>query len=257
MPFLRSPALDETGYVVLDPVPVLPDPAEWEALEYVPWRSSGITRFAPLASYDGTIDCNGFWNRTPPRTDKGGVWVPEQVAKAPGLVALATEPGADIGRCRVIELQPNTYADAVYNLHRDDNNRLNTEGTGWVVRGYVNLTDDADSYMLLREDPADACTEVRLRLAAGARLIIDTQRFWHAVWHPGSAPRYALLASLTSGPELDAHIAAGHGDPRDPAVAFDPAMVADAQAEAERRHEERRQAFAAHGIVMEEPADED
>ena len=73
------------------------------------------------------------------------MWVDANVAKAPRLAARAQEPGANIGRCRVIELQPNSYADAIYNLHRDDNNRLNPEGTGWIVRGFFNLTDDPGS----------------------------------------------------------------------------------------------------------------
>jgi hypothetical protein len=125
MGFLTSAALQETGYVVLDRDEREIDPSEWLDLEYIGWRSSGITRFAPLASYAGDIECNGFWNHTPPRADKHGVWVPSQVETAPSLQRLALEAGADVGRCRVIELQPNTYADAIYNLHQDDNNRLN------------------------------------------------------------------------------------------------------------------------------------
>ena len=253
MGFITSQALAETGYVVLDDHDQAADPAEWLDLEYIGWRSSGITRFAPLTSYAGEIECNGFWNHTPPRTDKNGVWVAEQVAKAPVLVQRAKEPGADIGRCRVIELQPNEYADAVYNLHQDDNNRLNPEGTGWVVRGFFNLTDDPDSMLILREDRFDPATEVRLALPAGSRIIVDTQRFWHAVWHRGAAPRYALITSWTSGPELDAYIAANHGDARPAIVDLDPQLIEAAQVELHRRIEERRRSFEAQGIVMEPP----
>src|SRR5690606_38551386 len=200
MSFITSQALEATGYVVLDGYDQAADPAEWLSLEYVGWRSSGITRFAPLTSYAGDIDCNGFWNHTPPRTDKDGVWIPSQVEKAPNLVRRAQEPEANVGRCRVIELQPNTYADAIYNLHQDDNNRLNEEGSGWVVRGWFNLTDDRESLLILREDRFDPATEIRLPLPAGSRIIVDTQRFWHAVWHQGSEPRYSLITSWTSGP---------------------------------------------------------
>src|SRR5690606_18591400 len=230
------------------------DPAEWLDLEYVGWRSSGITRFAPLASYAGDLECNGFWNHTPPRTDKDGVWVPSQAEKAPNLVRRAQEPGANIGRCRVIELQPNPSGGAVYNLHQDDNNRLNEDGTGWVVRGFFNLTDDPDSLLILREDRFDPATEVRLPLPAGSQIIVDTQRFWHAVWHNGDAPRYSLITSWTSGPELDAFIAAKHGDPHAPSVSLDQQMVDDAQVELHLRIEERRRAFEAQVIVMEPPA---
>ncbi|MFK3835340.1 hypothetical protein [Microbacterium sp. NPDC087868] len=253
MAFITSDALAETGYVVLDDHDQAADPTEWLDLEYIPWRSSGITRFAPLASYAGDLECNGFWNHTPPRTDKHGVWVEPQVALAPTLQARALAPGAAVGRCRVIELQPNEYADAVYNLHQDDNNRLNDEGTGWVVRGYYNLTDDPDSMLILRSDRFDPATEIRLPLSAGSRIIVDTQRFWHAVWHRGSAPRYALITSWTSGPELDAYIAANHGDPHPATVDLDPAFVDAAQVELHRRIEERRRAFEAQGIVMEPP----
>ncbi|MEJ1088699.1 hypothetical protein WDU99_10260 [Microbacterium sp. Mu-80] len=251
MGFLTSPALDDTGLVVLDRLDLSIDPAEWRGLEYVGWRSSGITRFAPLASYAGEIECNGFWNHTPPRTDKDGVWVAAQVAKAPTLQRLALEPGANLGRCRVIELQPNTYADAVYNLHQDDNNRLNADGTGWVVRSWLNLTDDADSLLILRSDRFDPATEIRLPLRAGSRIIVDTQRFWHAVWHRGPAPRYALITSWTSGPQLDAYIAEGNGDQHPTSVDLPAHLVAEAQTELHRRIEERRRALEAQGIVME------
>lgn len=253
MAFVTSPALEETGYVILDRYDQGQDPAEWRDLDYIGWRSSGVTRFAPLTSYAGELECNGFWNHTPPRTDKDGVWIPAQARKAPALVRRAQEPGANIGRCRVIELQPNQYADAVYNLHQDDNNRLNQDGTGWVVRAFFNLTDDPDSLLILREDRFDPATEVRLPLPAGSRVVVDTQRFWHAVWHQGSAPRYALITSWTSGPELDAYLAAGQGDPHPPDVALDQNLVDEAQVELHRRIEERRKAFEAQGIVVEPP----
>ncbi|GAA1141797.1 hypothetical protein GCM10009651_27430 [Microbacterium natoriense] len=255
MGYITSEALAETGYVVLDHHDQSSDPAEWLDLEYVPWRSSGITRFAPLASFAGDVECNGFWNHTPPRPDKDGVWVASQVALAPVLHRRALEPGAGVGRCRVIELQPNEYADAIYNLHQDDNNRLNDEGTGWVVRGFFNLSDDADSLLILRSDRFDPATEIRLPLREGSRIIVDTQRFWHAVWHRGVAPRFALITSWTSGPELDAYIAANHGDPHPPTVDLDASVVEEAQVELHRRIEERRRAFEAMGVVMEPRAD--
>lgn len=241
---ITLPILAETGFAILDPSPAVAAGAvpasEWTDLEYTAWRSSGITRFAPLTSYSGDIDCNGFWNWTPPRTDKDGVWIPAQTALAPTLVALAQEPGANVGRCRVLELQPNTYADAVYNLHCDDNNRLNPDGEGWVVRGLLNLTDDSDSLLILRTDRFDAATEVRIPLAAGTHIIVDTQRIWHAVWHRGPQPRYALITSWESGPALDAYVAARHGSPHAASVELDAGLVAAAQAEMHRRLDERR-----------------
>ena len=106
MGYIKSAALEETGYVVLDSYNQPLDPKEWLDLEYNDWKSSGDTRFAPLASAFGDIECNGFWNHKPPRTDKDGVWIDSQVEKAPNLTRRAKEPGANVGRCRVIELQP-------------------------------------------------------------------------------------------------------------------------------------------------------
>ena len=100
----------------------------------------------------------------------------------------------------MIELQPNSYSDTLYNLHRDDNNRLNPEGTGWIVRGFFNLTDDPDSCMVLREDKDDPSTESRIPLPAGAQLIVDTQRLYHAVYHPGAAAALQPDHLLDLGP---------------------------------------------------------
>jgi len=242
---VTSPALAETGYVVLDAFDGLIPSREWLELEYVQWRSSGVTRFAPLASAKGQLECNGFWNHTPPRPDKDGVWIDSQLEIAPTLGRLAQETGACVGRCRVVELQPNEYADAVYNLHLDDNNRLNPPGTGWIVRGMLNLTDDPGSMLVLREDRFDPSTETRIPLPYGARVVVDTERLWHAVWHRGDAPRYGLVASWESGPALDEWIARLHGTSRVESTALDPDLVEDAQWELHRRIEERRRALEA------------
>jgi hypothetical protein len=141
----------------------------------------------------------------------------------------------NIGRCRVIELQPNSYADAIHNLHIDDNNRLNPEGTGWIVRSFFNLTDDQDSVMILREVKDDPTTETRVPLPAGTQVVIDTQRLYHAVWHPGEQPRYCLITSWESAPELEDWIAK-----RNPVTRIEsPEVPAGELAEAQRRAAER------------------
>ena len=256
MSYVKLPAFEQSGYVVLDSYDQAQDPAEWRDIEYVDWKSSGDTRFAPLASAYGDMECNGFWNHTPPKTDKDGVWVPANVDKAPRLTARAQEPGANVGRCRVIELQPNTYAEAVYNLHRDDNNRLNPEGTGWVVRGFFNLTDNPDSVMVLREDKDDPTTETRIPLPAGAQVIIDTQRLWHAVWHPGDEPRYCLITSWESGPELDAYIEKLHPLTKVDSAPIDPEFAAKAYEEVAARVAARAAARAAQNGGMDSPMEE-
>jgi hypothetical protein len=245
--YIRLPIFDRTGYVVLDSFDQSTDPREWDDITFVDWKSSGETRFAPLASAYGDLECDGFWNHTPPKTDKDGVWVPANVERAPRLVARAREAGANIGRCRVIELLPNTYADALYNMHRDDNNRLNPEGTGWIVRAFFNLTDNPDSMMILREDRDDPSTETRIPLPAGAQVVIDTQRLWHAVWHPGPEPRYCLITSYTCGPELDAWITAKHGVDGFDVAPLDPDFAAAAEADAQGKRAARAAALAAKG----------
>jgi hypothetical protein len=247
MSYVTLPIFDETGYVVVDSYDQDQDPREWQDLIYVDWKSSGDTRFSPIASAYGAVECDGFWNHTPAKTDKDGVWVPENVERAPRLTERAQEPGANVGRCRVIELQPNTYADAIYNLHRDDNNRLNIEGTGWIVRAFFNLTDNPDSMMILREDKDDPSTETRVPLPAGAQVVIDTQRLYHAVWHPGPQPRYCLITSLESGPELDTWISARNPVPRIESPAIDSVMAQDAYAAAEAKRAARAAAIAAQG----------
>ena len=249
MAYITMPIMDETGYVVLDSYDQAADPQEWLDIEYVDWKSSGDTRFAPIASAYGDLECNGFWNHTPPKTDKDGVWVPANAAAAPILKRRAEEPGANIGRCRVIELKPNEYSDCIYNLHIDDNNRLNPDGTGYIVRGFFNLTDNPDSVMILREDRDDPSTETRIPLPAGTQVIIDTQRLWHAVWHPGPELRYCLITSWTSGPELQSYIDARHPVAKVANAPLDQAVIDDATNKVQARREARAAALAAQGKV--------
>ena len=253
MGYIKSAALEETGYVVLDPYDQAADPQEWLDLEYVDWKSSGDTRFAPLASKTGTVECGGFWTGDNPRTDKDGIWIPSQVEKAPNLVRRAQEPGANVGRCRVIELQPTPYGETLYNLHQDDNNRLNPDGTGWVVRAFFNLSDDKDSFFVLRENRTDPSTETRIALPAGSQLVIDTQRLWHAAYHPGPSARYCLITSWTSGPELDAYIEKYHGRSRVESVPVSEEFIAEGQRIQAEKDAARAAALAARGQAASAP----
>ena len=241
MSHYRMPILEEKGFVVLSRDNTVIEPREWMALEYVDWKSSGDTRFAPLASAYGDIECNAFWHFDPPKPDKDGVWIDSQTDTAPTIASIALEPGANVGRVRIIELQPNTYADALYNSHLDDNNRLNDEG-GWVVRSFRNLTDDGESFMVLREDVRDPSTETRISLPAGARIIVDSERMWHSVWHTGDEPRYCLITSYESGPDLEKWIF--ENDPTDE-VDF-PELDRVFALEHEEQAQARRDARTAH-----------
>jgi hypothetical protein len=199
----RVPALAETGVVELSPMPVEVPEAEWMGLEYMDWKSGGDTNFAPLASADGELDCRGFWDKG--QTDTDALWT-SNADSAPTLRDYVDGVGANFGRVRVIKLEPQDRDTAIRSLHRDDNNRFNAEGEGWVVRTWVELTDNPDSYMLLmdcgEDGLPDPTTERTVPLHRGSRFIVDTQRLWHVVVHPGSAPRYALITSFESSPVL-------------------------------------------------------
>jgi hypothetical protein len=197
--------MQEKGFVVLKPYEGDLDPKEWEGLEYLDWKSGGDTNFAILASADGEHDPRGFWEHGKP--DKGGVWT-TNIEKSRTLQKWTESVGADYGRVRIIKLEPNTETDAIRNLHPDDNNRKNPDGDGWVVRAWLQLTDNPDSYMILREDKDDPSTESRIPLPRGAQFVLDSERLQHAVWHQGDSPRYALITSFESGPELDSWIKA-------------------------------------------------
>lgn len=206
----RLDALGETGYVVLRDHPVEIPASEYLDLEYMDWKSGGDTNFAPIATADGDLDCRGFWKPGHEQADKDGI-ITSNGTKCPSLVSYVQSVGANFGRMRIIKLEPQGREDALRQMHRDDNNRFNPDGEGWVVRSWLELTDNPDSHMILMEQGSDGlpdpATEVRLPLARGSRFVVDTQRLWHVVCHNGTEPRYALITSFESGPELDAFIA--------------------------------------------------
>jgi hypothetical protein len=190
-------SLATDGFAVLRDYqgPAIPR-AEWESLEYMDWKSGGDTNFAPLASATGEMDCRGFWDHG--KADKNGLWTDNR-RLAPGLARYVEEVGGNYGRVRVIKLNPSDEEAALRQLHKDDNNRLNPDGTGWVVRSWLELDDTpGETVFILREDKDDPATETRIALHPGLQLIIDTERLYHVVWHPGPLPRYALITSWES-----------------------------------------------------------
>jgi len=193
--------LAQNGYVVMNQYdgPAIPE-SEWMRLEYMDWKSGGDTNFAPIASAKGEMECAGFWDHGKP--DKDGIWTTNREI-CPTLVQYVENAGANFGRVRVIKLNPSTEEQAMRNMHLDDNNRLNPDGEGWVVRTWLELTDNPNSHMILREDKNDPSTEARISLPRGRQMVIDSERLWHVVWHPGPEPRYALITSFESSDALD------------------------------------------------------
>jgi hypothetical protein len=208
-PHLRLDVLAERGYAVLTDLDPAPPEDEFLSLEYMDWKSGGDTNFAPIATADGELDCRGFWKPGEERADKGGRWT-SNAEKCPTLVGHVESVGADFGRVRTIKLEPQGYEESLRSLHRDDNNRFNPDGEGWVVRQWIELTHNPDAYMILMEQGPDGLpdqsTEVHIPMHRGARFVVDTQRLWHVVCNPGATTRYALITSFESGPELDAWI---------------------------------------------------
>jgi hypothetical protein len=146
--------LAEKGYVILRDRRGTPiDPAEWESLGYMDWKSGGDTNFAPLTSATGEMDCRGFWDHGQP--DKDGLWTKNRKI-APGLADYVEGIGGNFGRVRVIKLNPSDEATALRQLHLDDNNRLNPDGAGWVVRSWLEL-DDARTSTTRRPRHVSGC----------------------------------------------------------------------------------------------------
>jgi len=203
-PHQRLAALQEHGWVQLADADFDVPATEWESLEYMDWKSGGDTNFAPLASADGELDCRGFWDKG--KTDKDALWT-SNAEIAPTLRRYVDDIGANFGRVRVIKLEPQDRDTAFPSFHRDDNNRFNPDDEGWVVRTWLELTDNPDSYMLLMDNGPDGlpdpATEVRVPLHRGARFLVDSQRLWHVVVHNAIAPRYALITSFETSPVLE------------------------------------------------------
>lgn len=194
--------LNPFGFTVLKKYdgPEIPQ-SEWDALEYMDWRSGGDTNFAPIASALGEMECAGFWDHGKP--DKDGIWT-ENAKQCPTLVKWVENVGARYGRVRIIKLNPSTSVEEGYrNLHVDDNNRLNPKGEGWVVRSWIQLTDDPESYMILRDDKEHPTIEHKIYMPKGSQFVVDSERLYHATYHPGPKPRYAMITSFESGPILD------------------------------------------------------
>jgi hypothetical protein len=203
-PHPRLSALAERGWVQLTDADFTVPEGEYESLEYMDWKSGGDTNFAPLASADGELDCRGFWDKG--KTDKDASWT-SNAEIAPSLKRYVDAIGANFGRVRVIKLEPQDHDTAMRSFHRDDNNRFNPEDEGWVVRTWLELTDNPDSYMVLMDNGPDGlpdpATEARVPLHKGSRFLVDSQRLWHVVVHNGTAPRYALITSFETSPTLE------------------------------------------------------
>jgi len=101
--------------------------------------------------------------------------------------------------------------------------------------------------MILRSDKDDPSTEMRIPMPAGQQIVIDIQRYYHAVWHPGDKPRYCLITSYESGPELQAWMDARNPRNRIENHPIDPAVQAEGEQLAAAKRDAREAALKAQG----------
>jgi len=203
----RMPSIeDDGGHVVLSPYsgPRIPR-EEWESLEYITYPTDPNTFFAPLTSATGEMVLRGFWDDGKPDLD--GVWT-SNAEKAPTLRRYVESIGSRYGRVQLIRQEPNSMRETRWGLHLDDNNRLNPESNGWVVRIWLQLTDDPRSALVLRSRELDRRSEIHVPLGRGTQVVVDSERLFHGAHHAGPDTRYALITSLESSSHLDEWIRA-------------------------------------------------
>jgi hypothetical protein len=173
---------------------------EWEDLTYTTYASDPATFFAPVASATGAMELKGFWEYGKP--DLEGVWT-ENAKKCPGLVGWVESIGARFGRVQLLRMSPNTLRECRWGLHLDDNNRGNPESNGWIVRVWLELTDDPASVLILRPGEFDRRAEVQIPLPRYQQVVLDSQALYHGGFHAGPQTRYAAIVSVESGPALE------------------------------------------------------
>ena len=148
--------------------------SEYLGLEYMDWKSGGDTNFAPVATADGELDCRGLLEagRGAPRQGRSvhveRAAVPEHRRRG------------RVGRRRLRSRARDQAraADATTTRCARSTATTTTGSTpttdGWVVRSWLELTDNPDSFMVLMEQGADGLpdpsTEVRVPLHRGVAL---------------------------------------------------------------------------------------
>jgi hypothetical protein len=198
----RMPALEAAGgYLMLGKYsgPEIPC-REWEDLTYTTYASDPATFFAPVTSATGKMELKGFWEYG--KADLEGVWT-DNAKKCPALVGWIESIGARFGRVQLLRMSANTLRECRWGLHLDDNNRGNPESNGWIVRVWMELTDDATSTLVVRRAEFDRKGEVRIPLPRYQQAVVDSEALYHGGFHAGPQTRYAAIVSVESGPALE------------------------------------------------------
>ncbi len=197
-PHHRVPALEAAGgCLVLGKYrgPEIPR-REWEDLTYTTYATDPATFFAPVTSATGKMELKGFWEYG--KADLEGVWT-ENAGKCPVLAGWIGSIGARFGRAQLLRMSPNTLRECRWGLHLDNNNQGNPESNGWIVRVWMELTDDPESMLVVRPAEFDRKRERQIPLPRYQQVIIDSE----ALYHGGPRTRYAVIVSVESGPALE------------------------------------------------------
>jgi hypothetical protein len=178
--------------------------SEWENLEYTTYKSDPVTYFAPITSPTGKVEMIGA---TEVGKDELDCVPTPNAAKCPGIIAWLDSMGARYGRVQLLRMKPNTLRECRWGLHQDNNNLANPPSNGWIVRIWLELTDDSTSTLLVRQGEFDRRSEIQIKLPRGQQVVLDSERLWHGGCHAGTDTRYALIASVESSPALNDWIA--------------------------------------------------
>jgi hypothetical protein len=202
-PHYRMPKLQANGgYLPLKKYdgPTIPK-EEYENLTYTTYSSDDATTFAPITSCTGEIELKGFESYGKPDLD--GVWT-ENAKKCPSIVKYVESIGARFGRVQLLKMKPNTMRETRWGLHLDNNNAANNPAeNGWVVRCWLELTDDDTSALVVRRDQFDKGAEISIALPRYQQAVVDSEFLYHGGYHHGPGIRYALITSVESGPALE------------------------------------------------------
>ena len=102
-------------------------------------------------------------------------------------------------------MTPNTLRECRWGLHLD-NNQGNPESNGWIVRVWMELTDDPDSMLVVRPAEFDRKKEVQIPLPRYQQVIVASEALYHGGYHVGPRTWYTVIVSVESSPALEGWI---------------------------------------------------
>ena len=137
-----------------------------------------------IARYEevGKIELKGFWEYG--QADLQGVWT-DNARKCPALVRWIESTGGRFGRVQLLRMSPNTLRECRWGLHLDNNNQGNPESSGWIVRVWLELTDDPASMLVIRPAEFDRKAEIRIPLPRYQQVVLDSEALYHGGYHAG------------------------------------------------------------------------